>query len=254
VSSPFPRTLPNPLLQHAHWLIFGVADATLKVNVNLYKCPPSPRKFTRHSLSCLLRWRRNIADLGLEWVSFSYICQTSLSLPSMRSSSASISIAVSLASSSAALPGSLRHLLLKKTVTTFGQFFWFLEFISHFLGTLVPLWRKDPEDSSSEHGVIPRSLKLVGKGDRAVIFGLQSGTMCVHFVLSYISMPWLYFQDIAWCKQRSGSLVKDVGIKRVRDIALPMTYLHDAVVRPVSASLLNCSRFVLFLVVSATVH
>ena len=53
----------------------------------------------------------------------------------------------------------------------------------------MPLWRKDPEESSSEHGVIPRSAKLVGKGDHAVIFGLQSGMMCIPFVLSYISMP-----------------------------------------------------------------
>jgi hypothetical protein len=46
-----------------------------------------------------------------------------------------------------------------------------------YLGTLIPLWHKEPQEPSSEHGVIPRSVKLVGKGDSVVVFGLQSGTM-----------------------------------------------------------------------------
>jgi hypothetical protein len=88
------------------------------------------------------------------------------------------------------ITGKFKAFTVEKNGDYLLQFFLgFLEFIFIYLGTLIPLWRKDPEESSSGNGVIPRSVKLVGKGDRAVIFGLQSGTMCVPFVLSYISMP-----------------------------------------------------------------
>ena len=93
----------------------------------------------------------------------------------MKSSNASILIAVGLALSSAALPGNSKPLLLTHMVTTSHISDFCTSFLVY-LGTLIPLWHKDPE--ASEYGpVIPRSVRFVGKGESVLIFGLQTGTM-----------------------------------------------------------------------------
>jgi len=98
------------------------------------------------------------------------------------------------------------------TVEKNGDYYHFSDFWKPFTvypGTMIPLWNKEPEEQSPEHGVIPRSVKFVGKGDRIVIFGLQSGIMCVPSALSCFDD--LTFSSGHWLMQ---AMVRRLGQRR----------------------------------------